>query len=433
MNRSSYIKLKVISPVCIGNDQAETLSPYTDFVLSDDGKEIHYIKHRELEKALVESEKVELFQEQIAGRLDNNRSDFTLKDFIVQRLGKSVEDLTYDGIPNRGIREGEKHQVKVTLHSAGRPYISGSTLKGAIRTALLHDWLKNDSFGKKELRRTYNEVNHAMSKVDEFGRLSGKKKRARLDSEEFRRWRFLSREISKICRDLLDETKLFGYMNHRERPVLSQFLQVSDADAFDRDSLAVFQAERVRLKPLGRFGRRKGGEIPQPREAILQGNETQFRINLRKEIANSPSKTLGKLYTKHPDPILEAIRKWSKSCIGLELDNLEEAYEMPNRAAHKVLIDFYQDLYDRAENGSVFLRVGMGKTYYENSLAIAMMDYAEEVIQPEEDHDEMFPPQAFREFRKLALGVGFSNDLFPVTRTLTTIGHLPMGWVELSL
>ncbi|MEL6634145.1 MAG: type III-A CRISPR-associated RAMP protein Csm5 [Bacteroidota bacterium] len=439
MNNKKHIHLKVLSPLCIGNDQAETLSPYTDFVVSEEEDQIHYIDKREFEFALVSQNRVDEFAQQISGNIDNNRSLFRLREFITHTLAYELEEISRQTLPNFGVRNGERQQIKATLKSGSQPYISGSTLKGAIRTALLHHWLETTDEGNKLmdqgqefLIQAYNTINSSKLEYqyNELRDLQSRRKRGqRLERFELYRMWDLDKEIKEVIKKLLDESKLFGLINDRDnqRPPISQFLQVSDTVPFGADRLAIFQAHRVRLAPLNRRGR-KGSNIPEPREAIIRGSETSFSIGLRPEIQASK---LGHLFAQHPDSLLDIIRKWSKACIGLELYHLDEAYEMPSKGARATLREFYGKLYEGAEKGKTYLRLGRGKTYYENSLGVALMNYAEDHLSDEDD--EQFPPEDFRTFRKYALGVSMRSDLFPITRSITTIGHQPMGWVELSV
>ncbi|MEL7196230.1 MAG: type III-A CRISPR-associated RAMP protein Csm5, partial [Bacteroidota bacterium] len=327
MNNKKHIHLKVLSPLCIGNDQAETLSPYTDFVVSEEEDQIHYIDNREFEFALVSQNRVDEFAQQISGNIDNNRSLFRLREFITHTLAYELEEISRQTLPNFGVRNGERQQIKATLKSGSQPYISGSTLKGAIRTALLHHWLETTDEGnelmdqgQEFLIQAYNTINSSKLEYqyNELRDLQSRRKRGqRLERFELYRMWDLDKEIKEVIKKLLDESKLFGLINDRDnqRPPISQFLQVSDTVPFGADRLAIFQAQRVRLAPLNRRGR-KGSDIPEPREAIIRGSETSFSISLRPEIRDSK---LGHLFAQHPDSLLDIIRKWSKACIGLEL------------------------------------------------------------------------------------------------------------------
>ncbi|MEO1417506.1 MAG: type III-A CRISPR-associated RAMP protein Csm5 [Bacteroidota bacterium] len=431
-NQKQNINLKVLSPVCIGNDQTETLSPYADFVISEDGDEVIYIDHAEFAFLLNERGKVQDFSHQIVENIDNNRSRFRLREYITDTLEADLDEVSRKRLPNFGIKHGERHQVKATLKSGGKPYISGSTLKGAIRTALLHHWLEEEPAGQHLLKQAYKTIllPSNQAKVKQLGELRFRKKSSRLNGYEFKRMKDLERELERLVKSLLDESQLFGDLRSKEVAPFSQLIQVSDSQSFSTSDMAVYQAQRVRLAPLGgrRDQRRKGGDIPQPREAIQSGSQSNFSVTLRPGIEKFGIKNLGQ---NHPRQLLEIIRTWSKACIGLELDHLDQAYDMPSKPAKAALSEFYGKMYDQAKSGKIFLRLGQGKTYYENSLGVALLNYADK-LQQQEGEDQLIPEQ-FRKFRKMALDVSLRSDLFPITRSITTIGHQPMGWVELSV
>jgi len=431
MKKIADIKLTIWSPVSIGNDKAETLSPYTDFVINEEGDKVIYIDHNILESALYRQNKVERFASLIGEKIDNNRSEFRLREFITRELGYDLEEIKARELPNFGILDGEKQQVTATLHSAGRPYVSGSTLKGAIRTAILFDWLSHSPDGKKELADAFRQVKKNLWKVDDLAALRDMKRKKRLPQREFQDMKRFSRDLKQVVNKMLNEQRLFGKLKDRHEVLMSEFIQVTDTHPFDPDALAVFQAERFRLKPQGKFKKRKSKDIPQPREALQKGKSSSFTLRVDERISHSKEETLANIWKKHPDNLLDLIRRWSLACVDLECYHLSEAYDMPNRAARARMIDFYSDLYDKMkEEKRVFLRIGLGKTYYENSLGLALLDYADEVLKDEDD--DSYPPVPFREFRKMALEIGFMADLFPVTRTLSSQGHTPMGWVELT-
>jgi hypothetical protein len=76
------------------------------------------------------------------------------------------------------------------------------------------------------------------------------------------------------------------------------------------------------------------------------------------------------------------------------------------------------------DNGEHFLRIGFGKTRYDNSLSLSLLNGFED----EEDAYE-----AFDLFRLLfwRLKEDQLDDLYPVTRTVTA-GYQPLGWVKLE-
>jgi len=45
------LSMRTITPVCIGSDKGDQLSPYADYIFSEDGKQLHYLNLRAIERA----------------------------------------------------------------------------------------------------------------------------------------------------------------------------------------------------------------------------------------------------------------------------------------------------------------------------------------------------------------------------------------------
>ena len=97
---------------------------------------------------------------------------------------------------------------------------------------------------------------------------------------------------------------------------------------------------------------------------------------------------------------------------------------MPNLELREKLLAFYESLLSRAEGGEVFLRLGRGKTYMDNSLALVLSNLSEREDKKRED--------TFVQFRELFQDVDPTQALYPITRTLTLPDGLPMGWVRVK-
>ena len=417
-------KIKVESPVCIAGNKAHELSPYADYVLSDDHREIFYIDQKKLEKALSEPDNrhlIDTYTEALL-QVDNNRSRLQLKSFLNNHLPEA--DLYRVKIRNYGMESQNRLPVTPIIKTATRPFIPGSSLKGAIRTALLYDWLQNTRDGQKEMADTYRVVQRSYQLYQDLIPLKiRKRRRERLQGWEFKRLRDGERQMRNNIRSMLNEQRLFGRTNSQDYAPDSQHIRVSDSEFFEKDDFGVFNAARIRLEPIRQTkGRRQAkSQIPQPREALLQGRNSAFSIQM--ETKNLRNHAFSKLKTNPQSTLLDIIRQFSKATIGLELFYLEEATDMQTRYKHS-LVQFYENLYDRSEKGETFLRIGMGKTYFDNSLGLALMNYAEDKHQDGE--------KAFKEFRRLLLDVHPKKFFFPVTRTISTNPVMPFGWIKIN-
>lgn len=181
---TSNIQLTVLTPVAIGS--GSTLSPYAHYVC--DQKKIYLIDKNKLERVLAGDDV--LMQAYITGiveKMDNNRSDFDLKLFIENELKIPFSDMCIRIYP-LDTSENQKLEIKEMLKSPlGEPYIPGSTLKGAFKTALLDNWLnrcdpkKTDQLQNKWLSSfaaycNETENHKLMSVFDENDKKAGKLK-----------------------------------------------------------------------------------------------------------------------------------------------------------------------------------------------------------------------------------------------------------------
>ena len=425
------LKLTVVSPLSIGAERAKLLSPYSDYLVSEDSQHLLYLNKNKLEETIAQDRALlDIYLAEISGLMDNQtRSTFNIGQFIQEKMGGDPATFTRTQVKNRGISKTARIQIQPIIKSAGRPYIPGSSLKGAIRTAILYDWLDETQEGARVLKQAYRDIESCYKLLKQQKELERKKReQKRLPEDEFRKLRELGKQlkykIRNLERDILDENLLFGKLNQKHTGPSSQAIQLTDSDFFQPDHLGVYLAERIRLQPLNPKAQTRADKqsIPQPRECLEPESQTTFRINIHPD--GIQGKVLDYLRQKGVANLLEIIRKFGLECMNQEIYLLESAHQMPDPEIRRSLLRFYKQLAQQAEKGSTFMRIGLGKTFYDNSLGMALLNYAED------EHEEGI--NAFRKFRELIFKVKPEQDLFPVTRTITTYKHFPMGWVKLE-
>jgi CRISPR type III-A-associated RAMP protein Csm5 len=85
--RTWNVTLTTLSPLFIGS--GKTLSPYSDFI--QEGNNLIYLNQKKIEEAI--SNKPELIDEyvkEIRRKMDNTKSDASLKDFITDPIKTSI-------------------------------------------------------------------------------------------------------------------------------------------------------------------------------------------------------------------------------------------------------------------------------------------------------------------------------------------------------
>jgi CRISPR-associated protein Csm5 len=369
------LNLTALSPVFIGAGEEAVLSPYTDYIKQ--GSQVIIIDQRKLQDALAKN--LSMIDEFVQGirHFDNNRSLFSLSDFITKRLNIPISDVEHCRLPVEG--EIQKTPIRRFIASAGRPFIPGSTIKGAIRTAVLLDWLLKTNTGKKQL----SEIRMYIEKKD---------------------W--------KALKQLDPEKECFGSI---ARDVF-KYLRISDTAFFDDTSLSVSEIKRVSIKEQRGNVQRRRSDIPMWGEALNSGTKSTFTVSFLK-----PSSLTGFSFLDNQSIslLLYILNAQSRESCERELQELEHApreFE-PFRKYYEKLLDTI----NKIGSQEAIVRLGGGKTWFDNSIGFAI-----------DQEDEFWPEFLFGAYLKL-LKIG--NLPFPSTRTaVLKKGQpaLPLGWVKLS-
>lgn len=412
------LSMRTITPVSIGSDKGDQLSPYADYIFSEDGKQLHYLNLRAIERAFEAPGMQQQLDEYVHGirtGMDNNRSDFDLRRFVTGSLKQDLGAVTRRMVAQYGLKPGDRRNVMAAIKNAGQLYVPGSSIKGALRTAMLYDWLVNTKAGEPELKRCAFLIGQYAEKKNEQATL---RKRSN-DPDARRRARDMQKELQRLEDDIFNEDKLFGKLNDRNNPNHrgpdARHIRVSDTRAIDL-SPEVYSLRRIRIVP----GQGKS-VIPQVVEAIPAGTDLTFSLDIVPQIGSPVLE-----YWNKGDfsEIFSLLNGFSKACIDNELYELRDALDssetpLPHEKEIGDLIEFYEGLEKRVSNGEILLRIGFGKTVHDNSLLLALLNGLE---------DEQ---KAWQQFRQAFHKVGRRNAFFPVTRTLTP-GGAPMGWVKVT-
>jgi CRISPR-associated protein Csm5 len=370
------IKLTVLSPLFIGAGKEAVRSPYTDFVRKDN--QIIIIDQPKFQAALAENLPLvdELVQE-IKNRFDNNRSLFSLSDFITNRLKLTISDVEQCRLPVEG--DIQTVPIRRFITSAGRAYIPGSTIKGAIRTAALLDWLLKKNAGKKQLA----EIRMFLEK----------------------------KELNALKR--LDPAKeCFGSISCD----VFKYLRVSDSAIIDNTALSVREIKRVSIKEQRGNVQRRRSDIPMWSEALNSGTETICTVSMLKSASLTGFPFLDE---QSVFGLLKIVNAQSRDSCEREIQALEVAPKDFD-AFRRFYANLLESITQCGSNESI-VRLGGGKTWFDNSIGLAI------------DHNDFGKEALFEEYLNL-LDLGHSP--FPSTRTAVMNNGqptLPLGWVKLSV
>ena len=377
MNEFAY-RITTLTPVSIGD--GNTLSAFADYVL-EKGK-IHYINQQIIRDKMGKNpELIDFYVEGMIRGKSNTTNTFDLKNFIFNRLKLTLQQAASHSIEAKNV-SGKKEFYTVVKNAGQSPYIPGSTLKGAIKTALLYDWLID---AKNDWCENYLE------------NLNNKEERGRLEAQ------------------LMTEFDKFE-------------LGVSDSSLLDFDMLQAIDIKRLHIK--------KGSlNIPQTREAVKENIACECEIrNVRKLIGEKADGT--KVYKNYSwRELCKIINKFSDNSCNIEWEIMERFEKKLDNKYYKHLENFYRTIQKRTESlTTAYLRLGTGKGFYFNSIALALYD-----------RDGTENKGQFLKFLKTC-GYGkvyntkqrqveeydLNPDEFPITRFVEITETKPLGWIQLE-
>ena|GEM_PF-931118 len=421
--RKFKLKLTTITPVSVGGDQGNALSPYADYVFGEDNKSLLYLNQRAIvaamqgDNGLVDNDLMDRYVEGVGAGMDNNRSNFSLRNFLTKDLklelqvGKPV--VQGDQVPVYGLEPNMKLQITPIAKSAGQPYLPGSSIKGAIRTAILYYWLI-----KRKDDKTSPLLKNLQNLLKEIDKIKAR-------NPNFRRMSFSDRkELQELERKIFPEELLLGSFRSKFGPD-GRRIRLTDSNILDTPP-EVHYLRRIRLTPAperqpSKYGSNNSkSEIPIIREAMQPQHSLEATLTV---LPGFDSPELRYWEKDDANGLLKVLNEFTMACLENELFELKRADDPKFRSECQHLLDFYTNLLNRAEAGETFLRLGFGKTIYDNSLSLSMLNGIE-------NEDESF--DAFDLFRFNFWKVGRSIGRYPATRTVTQDGR-PMGWVKVEM
>lgn len=380
------IELTTLSPLFIGTDQAKVLSPYTDFVVVGNkvtGFTLKYINKEKFKEVLMsQPEKIDEFTRLVRASMNesNTASEFSLRDFIEKGLRIPIEDLTET---SKAIPDDTKHNgIDRFICNAGKPYIPGSTIKGAIRTALLYDWLCNTKNGTI----TLGEIKKI---IDDYqGEKPDKKKKKELLYYK-------------------EQVKCFGDIKWD----VLKYLRISDTYPLSKDILTINKIQSG-ISFTKRKSIRNTDAIPVWAELLPAGVTLKCSFTILPKVQGDFN-WLNK--NDAVETLLGKVYEFSKVNLERELSVFE--------SGENINVPFYEEHSDnKFTPRNVILRIGRGKTYYDNSIALALK--------------KMYGGKLMTKFLNMIVVEKSIDDEmnFPSTRSfvMEKNNFVPLGWVKMS-
>ncbi len=396
INKVHRIKAHVLTPVSIGD--GGQISPLADYYYDANTHSAYFLNKSKFEQLLLNTTHLEAYIKEV-NEVVNERKNEALLDFLKRATGKTEQEILqnyfhHNTIPTLGLRNAV--ETATIVKNIDQPYIPGSTLKGVIRTAILHNWLTNDSHRHKIL-------NKYLQALEQWEKLS-----TRRDGQA-------KKEIYNLQKNILNEDDLFGKLKYGQD---SRKIKISDSQTIEK-GIAIVQCDRIPLRISKEGG--KTPILPILREAIWTDVPLSFTVAIEYGINHPALKYLETIDTK---ALLKMIGVFAKDIVIFEKYLLKSVLDKDNvHPQIEKLYNFYDELHKRMEDGETFIRVGFGKTQYDNSLALAPYNGFD-------DDDKSY--DSFGLWRLLLWKLKEDQlDYYPKTRLLTARSE-PLGWVRLS-
>jgi len=371
------VKIKTLTALFIGGDAGDTWSPYSDYVWQDGRLTI--IDNQKLEARLTR-EQMQDYVEKINHSIHNTRSDYALREFLREHKIPLLEITRYHLLlPD----DPGRKTIKKFIRTAGRPFIPGSSLKGAVRTAFLWSWLQDAPTGQHYFRR----LQQLVQKTEQ--RLS------------FQEQKDLKWELGASG---LEKTALGSPQND-----FFKQLQFGDCPPLEATILNVASIYRFNLKS-GQAGSPLWAEVIPPEV------ETEFRLNLQRPDSGDAFI----LKAQNWSALCQMMNQFSRASLERELEKLPATEFAPVIHHYQLLRDILQQL----PAGQAILRVGQGKTIFDNSLLGLL-----------ENESAFFSFRKLLELGKNPRNHKISPGEFPVTRSFLAKNQNPVqaiGWILLQ-
>ena len=335
----------------------ESMSPYSDYICK--GKKVHFIDQNKLIKFFKSREDIDEVMDDYLDTVKAQASS-NLQDRHNLKDFFEKYGLEMENFISYSLdaNAGITQAINRTINSSGRPYIPGSSLKGSIRTSILYHHIKEENINPVGKSPYIGQ--------DVFGSFVG---------------------------------DIFKY-----------FL-VSDTNTVMNTECEVLKTGRYNLK-------KSSLDVPIVVEAIKPNISFDFSINLKGQL-ESRFRYLNK---NNIEDLLLIINEFYLENIAREIKVLEEN----KTSVIYPIINFYQELNKeiialKENKTGAILRIGVGKTFYENSVLLALdQDTRNKII---------IAGNSKKRLKR-------DKNFFPKTRTMTVDNgqyKQVLGWIKIEL
>ncbi len=370
------IWLETVTPVAIGDGGA--LSPSADYTLDPKNKQCAWLlNHKKFETWLAQNPAALTdYLNEVKENAGNNRNTFLFQ--FLSKYHNPKEAKSYFNAERTIVGNANTVELKTCIKDAGRPFIPGSTLKGAFKSVWLHNWLNANPVKVDDIIQSIHS--------------------ARED-------RVAQKKIDEIIGECLDDRPT------NEKRMQFSVLQISDA--YCAESINWYHTKRFKLLKDDKT------VVPLFLEAIAPSAEGSFSIQVESnKLIQTSHRWIKSLEADSLVPFFTQVNQYA-------LDNIEHEMEMTQSEElwdYKQFLRKLKTVITASENQSAWLPVGFGKSNFYQSIGLF-------IRRRDKGTFEKYI-KLFKMGKKLNAGETDQKEL-PLTRNLTIEGHLPLGWIRI--
>lgn len=445
------LHLETLTPVAIRN--GEVLSPLTDYHI--EGNKLYMLDADKLMNDIVQNNWLDDFENKVleysgnhSGGTETNakKKNRFLADFLKEK-GVSIKSyLQEENARACQLKtEGEWVQLHSTIKTANQAYIPGSSIKGAIRTAIMYQWLTETEEGKEFLKSFIElcrlEIPKITKEKDEVNnkRRIAKEAKKEIEEQEFKK-RLKEKEIesASFFKSILEgkeqeiSNRLFG--NEEGEYKSTSFFKVSDAQSIKSNDLIISSLQK-KYREDEETGKKRNKEfttslqefIDVDKDSLIEVNVSNLNLDWKNKRDHSyfsgfikDSNSLSKVF--------KAINKLSQDFVEFEIGRLntfktgektKELYTIGKLTNfHNSLIELRKKIVDHMHNQAITC-IGFGKSTFTNTILLAI---------------KSMDKKAYKNYIKVLHPSHPDHYNFPISYYTTTINSkdYPLGWVRIT-
>lgn len=389
-------EISVITPIHIGG--SEIISPIGDYIYKDSN--IYFIDREKLGQLLIENNLVNDYVLAIDKISNEDKIDFLIS-FFKNRINNFDFNEIISGKSLPAFIKNNPVEISRFVVENENYYIPGSSLKGAINTAILYNWLLNKDNFKRNLEPWLIKI----KQIDESSLKNNQQRKDKKKNFE----KYFDEDVLAKC---------FGSVKNRERMPMIDF-RVSDTSPLDQNDFSFYEIARFRID---------NGEddIPIIKECLVPKSKANGKLQITySKIDFTKKKIYNHLIQNFIDKnnIIKLLNEFSSAVIEFELQSLSTLKKTQGDLLEykKILNDLKQKCDSNQE--IAYLRLGFGKMQFFQTIAVAIFNHFGK------NNDNILWENY------LWYCAGFPEELgeiYPITRALTTINETPLGWVEIK-